>query len=1146
MSCTAADLINIQPLVLSDTFHTWFDRTNQIIESTNAINVYEVDVGATNGGLIKETGCSAGFYNGVVTLFVNPGAGIGIGVPDFTNNYNKVVIDAIRLEDLDGVTSSNPANDDYYIVSDVSDTRQGPAGTPKRVVASRILPSELDGNVTFNDDVYIRGNLSVDGEGTFIDTNDLRIEDKLIELAYQRYAEFMVQGSGLTEGTFVNGMTAFYSDSGNPLTAGPATTVGKVLGWSLTGSSPGTTGIIQISAFSEGGVEDIVIGGKLIVTGSSFEGIMDVTGSGVGIGEAFLTDAELQPSGLWIRGSESDKFFTWVCNADCGAENWNAFVSDKNLGVSGSDNWIISSKFASYGYCDSSVNNSFTYYGVGNSFTRYDVGQTLTMRHSPTGQAGITFGVVYTGSTGPAVYPGVPVTNWVQYFNADQLDGAHALTTATAWSIPVAIQNCHGEGRLHPDWVQADSIRKDYTQEGHGFVKGHVVRFDSDGSLTFAKANNVQNAEAIGIVSAVTGSCITVISKGYVSGITGTGGFAGIYPLVTGNAYFLSPVTNGGLIADPDSGALMLQPGEIRKAMFVASGFDSGYVVNYTGIVVGDNPTDLVYMRSAAPVGSVHPFAGLTSSVPYGWFVCDGSAKSKEEWPDLFDAIGNIHHADAVVGGNPDAMVMVGDTRGLQAGDAVKIVWPTGEVSTTIVSVNAGTRVVTIAGNDFADLPEGTELRVYGRVVASTTGRSIYFLPDLRRRTVFGTSFGTGLPGSGNVSPQLGIAAVGGDDQVELAIDNIPDHRHSLDMNVIQSPAGGYASSTDQTGDLIELGANGSPFSIMPPHISMHWIIRAKKGYQATILSGHNHDNFYIRYDISHTIEGGAARTLTDADRAQFRANAKVLRNDADDTFNGTLTVTGSMRVFNALSVSGSAHVVGGLSADNIITNDAFINNSARIRLGSGRELNITGASNSTVRMFPALNYGLTGANRLYDQNQNDADSRNLVVDSKTGEVTCRPMFNVSTTAPAANTASQYPEGFVWYRTGSAVGFGPKFITPVTIYTGADPIAAFSNSLISVPPQVPTTATALILDTEILQYQPDGNVANSVFETSVLVSNNRNDRYKIGANRSSGKGDTVANVCQATIPFNTTARNFYLHMTSLIRGTAVIRIVGYY
>jgi hypothetical protein len=67
--------------------------------------------------------------------------------------------------------------------------------------------------------------------------------------------------------------------------------------------------------------------------------------------------------------------------------------------------------------------------------------------------------------------------------------------------------------------------------------------------------------------------------------------------------------------------------------------------------------------------------------------------------------------------------------------------------------------------------------------------------------------------------------------------------------------------------------------------------------------------------------------------------------------------------------------------------------------------------------MYPALNYGLTGTTKLYDQNQKDSDSRNMVVDYKTGEVSCRPMFNVSTTGPS--TTVGYPEGFVWYQTGT-------------------------------------------------------------------------------------------------------------------------------
>jgi hypothetical protein len=109
--------------------------------------------------------------------------------------------------------------------------------------------------------------------------------------------------------------------------------------------------------------------------------------------------------------------------------------------------------------------------------------------------------------------------------------------------------------------------------------------------------------------------------------------------------------------------------------------------------------------------------------------------------------------------------------------------------------------------------------------------------------------------------------------------------------------------------------------------------------------------------------------------------------------------------------------VAGGVSADYYVGNRLFINESARITLTGSNSLMITGSSTSNVRMYPALNYGLTGTTKLYDQNQKDADSRNVVVDYKTGEVSCRPMFNVSTTGPS--TTVGYPEGFVWYQTGT-------------------------------------------------------------------------------------------------------------------------------
>jgi microcystin-dependent protein len=924
MSCTAADLINIQPLVLSDTFNTWFDRTNEIIEAASAINVFDVAVGPTNGGLIKETGCSGGYYNGVVTISVNPGAGIGIGTPAFTNNYNKVVIDAIRLEDLGTGSSANPAQNDYAIFSDLSDTRQGAAGTPKRTTARRMLPNEVEfgetgnGTFTINGNVNIVGNLVVVGDDvTYIDSNDLRIEDRLIELAYTRFSQFTVAGTSLTGTSFASGLTFFYHDSVIPSIGANATTIGTVANWSVAPS--GTTGTIRIGAFSEGGVDDIAVGGRIVITGAVYTSALVVTG-GITNGTDFYTDTLLQPAGLDIKGSQGDKYFVWWKSSPEGGEDWNGFFSNTNLGVTGSNNYIVSSKFSSYGY-GAGTDDTYTYYGSGNSFTKYQVGEQLSMFHSATGAAGITFGIVYSGSTGPAVYPNVPVTNWVKFFNADQLDGAHALTTATPWSIPVSL----ADGRLHEDWIRADAIRKRFCQTGHAFSIGHVLRFDVDGSLTFAQANTVPNAEAIGMVESVDGNCFSLVTKGFIRGLTNGGGLTGLYPLATGQAYYLHPDLGGRLISNPDGGAYEVQAGEVRKAVFLATGYNSGYVINYTGVVVGDTPTDLVYLRSAAPIGSVHPFAGAIDAIPDGWLLCDGAVKSQNEWNDLYTAINQNHYAGGAVY-NANTIVIDGDTRGLTAGDAVRVVWATGEATVLVGSSNTANRRVQLTTTPFTDVPEDTELKIYGRSVGSSVGNSVFFLPDLRRRSVFGVSTATGLAGSGIITPQIGLGTVGGESEITLLANNIPPHNHTLNTLVGNEPTTSKrGSSTNETGGLVGTGETPTPFDNLPPYVTMHWIIRSNKGFQATILTGHNHDNHYIRYNIAHTVAAGAARTLTEADRTQFRANAKVLRNDADDTFRGTLTVTGGVSILGVNNSSIDLSVAGGMSADYSEVNRSYV-----------------------------------------------------------------------------------------------------------------------------------------------------------------------------------------------------------------------------
>jgi len=939
MSCTASDFVNIQPLTLSDTFNTWFDRTNEVIAAANGINILDVVAGPTAGGLIRETGCSAGYYNGVVTLSVNPGAGIGIGTEAFDGNFNEVVIDAVRLENLGTGSTANPAVGDYIIVSDISDTRQGSAGTPKRTVASRMLPSAVyfgdagEGTFEIYGDVTIHGDINIEGDQSYIDANDLRIEDKIIELAYNRYSQFTIQKTGMTAGSFDVGATAYYIDPGSATLTANSTTIGYIRAFTYSGS---TTGSVQMHSFNEGGVSDIVNGGSLYVDGASLT--FDVT-SVPFTDTAFYNDTLLTPAGIDIKGASGDKTFLWNLKTPDTLSTWNAFVANTNLGVTGAANYIISSKFASFGY-GAGTDDTYTFYGAGDSFTKAAVGTELVLQHSATGEAGITFAQVFSGSTGPAVYPGVTATNWSKYLNADQLDGAHALTTSTAWSIPVALAN----GKIHEDWVNSDAIRKTFSQTGHSFVMGDILRFDTNGSLTFARADTIPTAEALGMVEVASGSTLTLVTKGFISGLTGTR-INALKPLVTGNAYYLSQSVGGGMITNPDSGAYEITAGQVRKAMFIASGIDKGYVVNYTGVVVGNDPTDLIYLSRVAPVGSVHPFAGLTSAIPDGWLLCNGAAVGKNDQSDLFAAVENTYFADAEVY-DSSTLTMDGDTRTLAAGDAVYVTWSTGSANLIISSVNTGNRRIGFPDTPFADLPQGANLNVYGRTVASTVGRSVFFLPDLRRRTVFGTSFGSGLAGSGNLTPSLALGNVGGEHEVTLSSNNIPPHTHSLDTTVRSDTSGIYGSSSTQTGALLGSGEDPAAFGILPPHVVMHYIIRAKKGVSATILTGHNHDNQYIRYNIPHTTGAGAGRTLTDSDRVQFRSNAQVLRNDGDDVFRGTLEITGSLRVEDNVSVTGSVSVVEDLSVGDALTVGGVSRFDAAMKVtgGSITIVNATGA----------------------------------------------------------------------------------------------------------------------------------------------------------------------------------------------------------
>ena len=984
-SCTGnCDLINIENLVLSDTFHTWYDRTNEIIDAVNPIQVYDVNVGLTDGGLTAQSTCIGGNANGVITLKVQPGPGIGVGTTVTPNYYlNHTMIDVSNMTILGATGYSNaiiseraltafPSNNDWFVVSDSRDSSLGSgAGTPKRIKAEHILPPTvyLPYGFQFNGDVSINGNLSIQGTQSNIDSNDLTIEDKLIELAYHRLVTIDVTGPTAT-GFPAPGMTFNYYDAGVGSTAA-YTTVGQISEVDFRGAI--TT--LKLHDFTLGGVNDIAAGGRLSITGTIFDFTMS---AGPTTTNAFYTDTQLGEAGLLIHGTDSDKSFVWVNQWGPDSTSYKAFLTNTSLGVSGTSNAIISTQFKAFGYGSSNQNNN-KFHFVGNNgaaptirlgglgtgsdqygywgISRQNYGltgaqQPLVFTFKPYAATGeFTSFTVWSGASG-STFPTTTVNNFAQSLNVDLLDGAHGTTVPTPWSIPISL----GGGKIDPGWVDTTSITKCYTVVGHSFRVGDVVRMNPDnGSLTGAIATSRQNAEVLGVVSTVSdANNFCIVTKGFISGFTASPGsnINAIFPLVTGNAYFLSADNQGRMIADPDVG---IEFGEVRKPIMVAMGGNSAYIHNYLGVVEGDE-TDIVDVQGLNPIGMIMPFSGSVSNIPYGWLLCDGSRMEKSLWGDLFGAVGNQYFADATispiynpsVGGNVP-LLMVGGNRGIQVNDAVTIegVGSDGRDYSFDSYVTAvTTSTVTVFEFNAVSLMS-VNLKIRGRTDTNTvTPRtSVFFLPDLRRRVLIGATQGL----TGGLTPDVGVGDIGGQNEQILTAENIPPHSHRLStkgqVQTVSGGAGGFSTSleTDSPSvgtEFTALGpvgvASAAAFDNMQEFLAVHWIIRARKGLAAMIISGHNHDDRYIRYD--------ASQTLSSLNRATFRNNAKVLRNDGDDTFHGDLSVTGSVsinsRVNTAyLNVTGGAMVFGSLTAA-----DATINGNLAV---TGGALSIVKSANN-------------------------------------------------------------------------------------------------------------------------------------------------------------------------------------------------------
>jgi len=168
---------------------------------------------------------------------------------------------------------------------------------------------------------------------------------------------------------------------------------------------------------------------------------------------------------------------------------------------------------------------------------------------------------------------------------------------------------------------------KKVKQVAHGFTFGNVVSYASGEGFTGARANRLEEAEAIGIVSKVyDDDTFDITFSGEV-----VGNFSGAIDyfisgqtLNPGHAYFLSKSVKGNMQREAP-----IQPGHIRKPMMVAIDEDRAIVTNYIGAEIAEafpgesftaRNTITINQQNAFNVGDPVTFMeGETAGFSGGW-----------------------------------------------------------------------------------------------------------------------------------------------------------------------------------------------------------------------------------------------------------------------------------------------------------------------------------------------------------------------------------------------------------------------------------------------------------------------------------------------------------------------------------------------
>ena len=760
------NVIDVQKIQLTDTFQTWFAKTNEIVDALNPVNIYDIDNGAGTNVTYGVTGTA---YNGVKYVNVSAGYGVAVGggsAKPWTGvvglDISSISGNAYTLTGNESLTAgsiiaSEVGDNDYFVVLDTSDTTQGLSGTTKVVRAKHMMPRTVfTPQTTFRGNVVIDGDFTVNGAGSSIAANVLSVNDKFIYLA-------TTGGAGSTAPAFI---AANLLNSG--IVIGISGGTNKEIVWNYNINNDYITFNTNYGAKS---ASNALVNSKFIAR--------DFITSGVTANTFIFEAAGSTSTRMWFTESGFNPYF--------------GIVKDTN-----------------------SSNVNFNVYNG----------------------AGIT-SVAYIIAGATSQYTGVTANAFIRFANVDMVDGAHATTGASAWTIPVTDQF----GEIYGERHNAGQIKRRFTQTSHGLTTGQAVAIvitgaavGVPGTITGADANST-STEAFGIVDRViSANEFSVTMKGYMD--LSPNGLLGIGKPVTGQVYYLDWVVKGGLTTNTN-----VPQGKLYQPLFMTLGASAGIVYGNEADVIFPFAQDQVYMRGMVPIGVIQPYAGGLAGLTFGlsggsipvsdvqyndnWMPCDGRALSTtgaSGFVDLFNLIKYTYSMRGVVqspGGAANTVIrpdrgtanlgslglgsLAGNIRVIKRtspGDSPNII-----KTYSYTGLTADGTTITLVGLSTVDSNIGAGVLVD---ILSPKDGSYFFAPDLRGKAPFGEYAPYGARGEG--------------------------------FSLTAGATGGTA-----TGD-------GGLFT--------NYLIRAKRDSDAMILTGHNHDQRYLRKDVTDTVVAGTTLNL--------------------------------------------------------------------------------------------------------------------------------------------------------------------------------------------------------------------------------------------------------------------------------------------